>query len=919
MKCLMVKTVRAILAVSATFLVFSASGCGDGADPAGDATIDSMTDLQDPDVAPDEGSPDVVGDTGPDTSGDQGQQDQIGETVSDVPACDPGADCSAGPDNVVLQAGSNKLEFDRVARTITLKYGDQPRLILDFDAIQVGAVPALDPTMTYDPYPMLARDEGFYPQSGLKWLPLTHFVHKITDGCTSSFDVTMSDGINSVMGKMVVTAPEDGSFGVNLIPMDGDMEVAYFRIAPDVTETENFYGLGAYLDQVAHRGKVRAMQLETDFNIESSYNEAHVPVPLLISTNAWGIFVESWYPGAFDCAAWESTKVDIVFGTGEGSSDGFQFHLYAAEKPLDITKHYYTDTGDALLPARWGLGPVVWKDEVTGQDEVEWDLDTIRALKLPTTAYWIDRPYASGVNAFDFHPDNYDDPQAMIDKAHDMGFRMMLWSTPYISSGKNGDKESSPTTEALYKHAKDNDFLVDGVLILNKWGEPIDFTNPDAYAWFQGLIRQYTDMGIEGFKLDYGEDIVIGMLGMDVLDTQFFDGSTERTMHAKYQIFYHKIYAETLPSDGGFLMARRGVWGDQKNVSVIWPGDLDANFAKHREPMADNDGKIVNMVGGLPASVIYGLTLGVSGFPFFGSDTGGYRHSPPGKELFARWAEQTALSSIMQVGNSSNTVPWDLESGYDLDQEFQDIYRKWATFHLRLWPYHWTYAKNIAVTGHPIQRPFGMAYPELGVHPDDQYMFGDDLLVAPVVTQGAVERDVILPPGKWWDLDQDIAREGGQTITVSAPLDVLPLFMRQGAIVPLLRRTIEAIAPVGEGQEIDTYHGNPGILYPMVFAGDPSTFTLFDGTVLGQGWVDDDVYELTFSDGLEFTQGAIFDVVGLGDDVPVMMMDGIELAYYAMPDELEEAEYGFCQLFGHTLVKVPGGERKVTITFLAAD
>jgi len=181
----------------------------------------------------------------------------------------------------------------------------------------------------------------------------------------------------------------------------------------------------------------------------------------------------------------------------------------------------------------------------------------------------------------------------MIDLAHDMGFRMALWSTPYISKGKDGDDESSSVTEALYAHAKDNDFLVKNTVQLNKWGPPIDFTNPDAYQWFQGLIRQYTDMGIEGFKLDYGEDIVVGLLGMDGQGTQFFDGSTERTMHARYQTFYHRIYAETLPPDGGFLLCRRGVWGDQANVSVIWPGDLDANFATHRETVQTEDGSYV--------------------------------------------------------------------------------------------------------------------------------------------------------------------------------------------------------------------------------------------------------------------------------------------------------------------------------------
>lgn len=853
-----------VIGSALAFLLSVTPGCGDGTNP----DVDVVGDVQE-----DTGADAIVNDNG-------NPVDTILTDGHDPDAADPdvtGDAIEVGTWQVA--GGTYHLKIDETG-VLAVYAGDTPRLALNVGDLQVGVVTAYDPALTYDPYPMLSKNPDYTKPSGLKWLPLMQVSLVGEEAGVWEFALLFSLGTDMLEATMTVsgttgaTETISSGFEIDIRPTPGPLSVAYFRISPAVTEAENFYGLGAYLDQVAHRGKVRAMQLEIDFDLESSYNEAHVPVPLLISTAGWGVFVESWYPGAFDCAANDPARIDIAFGTGPGSADGFIFHLYAADYPMDILDRYYADSAQALLPARWGLGPLVWKDEVTGQAEVEADLHAIRDLDLATTAYWVDRPYASGVNAFDFHPVNYTDPQAMIDLAHDMGFRMALWNSPYISDGKDGDKESSDTTETLYQFAKDNNYLVKNVMQLNKWGPPIDFTNPDAYAWYQSLIRQYTDMGIEGFKLDYGEDIVTGVLGLDVQETQFFDGSTERTMQSKYQTFYHRIYAETLPADGGFLLCRRGVWGDQANVSVIWPGDLDADFSTHRQPMTDDDGKLYNAVGGLPASVIYGLTLGVSGFPFFGADTGGYRHSPPKKELYIRWFQQTALSSVMQVGNSSNTVAWDLDSGVDLDVEFQDLYREFARLHLRLWPYEWTYAKNIAVNGHPIQRPIGLMWPNGGVHPDDEYMFGDWLLVAPVVAEGAVERSVYFPVGRWMDWFTGEMFEGPGAQVVAAPLDKLPLYIAESGIVPMLRPTIDAMAAVAEGQDIDTYADGPGMLYPVIFAGSASEFTLFDGTQISQDLSPGEEYKLYLTAGTEFDQGALFDIRGLWQEINFVTVDG---------------------------------------------
>ncbi len=876
------------------WIALSMGACGGGGgsdagtDPGPDVAADVMPDVL-PDVLPDTPVVDVQGDLSAD--------------VADVPpeAIDP------GPESVDLAVGGYGVKIDRVALTVTLMRGTTPLLMLDHGGVQLGRVDEIDDNVNYDPWPIQAQASGYDPPYGFAWLDVTAMAIGAHDDHQATVRLFYGTAKAATLTIDVAAA---GRARLFVKPDEGGDPVAYVRIRPVVDATEAFYGLGGYLDQVNHRGKIRAMQLEAIGGLESGYNEAHVPVPFVIGTRGWGLFVASRYPGSFDVAATASDRLDVAFGTGAATQDGLEFHLFGADKPIDVTKLYYDVAGAPLLPARWALGPWIWRDEISGQVAVEKDLDTIRDLDLATTAYWIDRPYANGVNSFDFNTQNYADPQAMIDKAHGLGFRLGLWHSPYITSSN----ESCPQTVALLDEATTKGYYPSTVgILLNKWGTPIDLTNPGAFAWWQGLIHRYTDMGIEGFKLDYGEDVVPGILGMRNA-WKFHDGSDERTMHSLWKLLYHSVYAQTMPADGGFLLCRGGTWGDQANVSVIWPGDLDANFARHGDPIpGDTQGNAY--VGGLPASLAYGLSLGPSGFPFFGADTGGYRHSPPNRETFMRWNQQTALSSVMQIGTSENNVAWEFKNGDgSQDTELLDNYRVYTRLHLRLFPYEWTYAKQLATTGRPITRSLGLAYPEIGQHPSDTYLFGDDLLVAPVVTEGARSREVILPAGPWYHWFTGATYEGGTTVTVDAPLTELPLFLRAGGIIPLLRPTIDAIAPTTAPDKVDSFSTTAGILWARVFPGPQSTFTLYDTAELTQALASTNI-DLGYSGGTDYALGAVFEVVAVGKKPSSVSEGATDFVEAADPAALEAAESGWTwdAALSVLYVKVPSGTHMVTV------
>ena len=813
--------------------------------------------------------------------------------------------CSSSPEPTVavrITSGNAAFEVSADRSTLTLLRNEIALLTFPADALQLGTVPALDDSASYDPFwlepeaPMPVQ-----PPEGLAWHQVTKA--KLEPPAADSLELKLDYG-GHLTASLTVTAAAPDRFALLLRPdaAPKGMAVAFVRLRPRTNATEAFYGLGDAADDVNQRGKLRPMQMEFDANLESSDNEAHFPIPLLVGTRGWGLFVESRRVGLFDVARQADDLVQITYGTAEQSGDGLAFHLFAADHPLDVTKLYYDVTGYPNIPAPWALGPWIWRDETTGQTQVEDDIATIRSLDLATSAFWIDRPYATAVNTFDFEPTAYPDPAAMIQRLHDLGFRVALWHSPYLEDA--AEPYRSQALAAGY-------FPPQVGILLNKWSKPLDLTNPTAYSWWQGLIHQYTDMGIEGFKLDYAEDVAPGIGG--ARNTwKFADGSDDRTAHYDYTLLYHRVYAETLPETGGYLLCRAGRWGDQKNVSVAWPGDMDATFTRQGETFVNRSGESIVGVGGLPATMVVGLNLGPSGYPFYGADTGGYRHSPPPKEVYIRWFEQTALSSVMQVGDSSSQPVWEFTAENGRDQATVDLYRIYVRLHLRLFPYEWSYARRIAQTGRPIQRPFGLQYPELGVHPWDQYLFGDDLLVAPVLSEGALSRTVVLPPGDWidwWDGTVYAGGAGGGEALVPAPLEKLPLFQRAGASVPMLRPTIDTVAPATD-PTVESYANDPGVLWVRIFPGPPSVFALYDSTVISQN-----VTVFTVTPGSTFTSGSMLEIVGTSQPAGVDL-GGTALTQAATPADLDAVASGWAYeaaTGGTVWVKVPAAGGTVAL------
>jgi len=445
--------------------------------------------------------------------------------------------------------GDYAVEFEPATTTLRLLQKEVELLRFPADAWQVATVAQLDARASFDPYWLEYGDDVLSAgePANLIWHHAESVALAAKSDTQIDLAITLSDG---QLASVHIERSGPGRFVATLSPkVRSERPVAYLRLRPRVDTSEAFYGLGGFADEVNHRGKVRPMQQEVDV-LESKSNELRVPIPLLIGTRGWGLFVESRRPGVFAVANKQPDLLETTFGTGEDSQNGLRFHLLAADEPIDITGRYYEITGQPQKPAKWALGPWIWRNENKDQAQVLDDVRKIRDLDLATSAIWIDRPYASFVNSFDFEKARFPDPQTMIAKIHAAGLRLSLWHAPYLEPGSPDLAEA--TRRGLFPKAT-------GVL-LNRWSEPIDFTNPEAVALWKDRVGRYIKLGIEGFKLDYGEDVMVG-LGSARTGWRFSDGSRDATVLVEALVaggVDHVLHAQDLLGDGGELVLGAG-------------------------------------------------------------------------------------------------------------------------------------------------------------------------------------------------------------------------------------------------------------------------------------------------------------------------------------------------------------------------
>lgn len=508
-----------------------------------------------------------------------------------------------------------------------------------------------------------------------------------------------------------------------------------------------------------------------------------VYAPFCQSSRGYGLLVEGSMPGTFDIGHTDPAVLRVQFDRGATDAHRtLRYVLFAGPRHADILDAYTALTGRPFVPPAWAfrhwrwrdehhLGPPVELDGVMMNAELADDLLMYERLGIPAGVYMIDRPWSTGsfgFNAFAWDPMRFFDIDGTLAVLRARGYKVALWSAALAAGDGPGDNGTE---------ARALGYLAPGNAERSQPdAQVIDITNPAARSWWLekhvDFLRRYD---IAAIKLDRGEEYV----SWDP-EEFFFDGSSGREGHNAFPernlTLYHDILQAAHGAGNFVVMARAAYTGAQRS-GIVWGGDI---------PGSTNFGNGPGTDLGLRTAILALQRVAFLGYPFWGSDTGGYYQFKQ-REVFARWLAFSAFCPLMEIGGTGAHAPWDMPTEPRYDEEMIAIYRRYTRLHHALIPYVMLQAEQAAATGLPIARPLVFEFPDDPEVGDlwDEYLYGDDVLVAPVWRDGARSREVYLPAGQWEDYwDRSRSFTGPARITVAAPLDVIPVFVRAGAVVP---------------------------------------------------------------------------------------------------------------------------------------
>ncbi len=581
-----------------------------------------------------------------------------------------------------------------------------------------------------------------------------------------------------------------------------------FRVA----DNSSYYGLGERFNTLDHAHTiVKNSSLDNGGPKGSSTYQA---IPFFMSLKGYGLWLDTYAEATFDLNVSSREFINISV-----PADRLRIVLFAGPSFPRILDSFTALAGRQKLPPYWTFAPWMGRDYHRNQKDVNEDVEKTRSLGLPASIILIDSPWATNYNTYKFNPKQFDDADAMIKHIHDEGYKLVLWHTSWINSKTDVPKEKGfadkiPAAAAEnYAEAAEKGYFVknaDGTPYVGQWwkgtGSLIDFTNPAATKWWKGQVRQVIKQGVDGFKDDDAEGNFLG-------DVVFADKTDQRLMRTKYAVLYNQAMEDLIQTDlkgNGVLFTRSASVGNQ-NFPFLWGGDNESNFSPEN---------------GLPTVVTAGLGAGLSGESLWTADLGAYlkkERTDEDAQLFMRWTEYSAMSPTMEILNNLNLQPW------DYGDQALSVYRKYAKLHMSLFPYRYAAAQESAKTGMPMMRALVLNYQ------DDQqareamaeYLFGPDLLVAPIVDQGT-QRVVYIPQGEWLNYWTGQPVTGSKATVADAAVDVLPLYIRAGAVLPKIPEDVMTLVPSSESGNTHIHSLDDRRVYE-VYPGNSASFTDFEG------------------------------------------------------------------------------------------
>jgi alpha-glucosidase (family GH31 glycosyl hydrolase) len=524
-----------------------------------------------------------------------------------------------------------------------------------------------------------------------------------------------------------------------------------------VQKNEAFYGFGSHAVDINRYGTDFTIYSENDLGYGFGKKNLNACLPIFISSNNYVFIGDNTSKNFLGMNNAVSPEIMKYY-----SQDLYvDFYIAKTTSYENSVEEICNLSGYQPMPPLWAFGYLQSKYTYFHRDELSSVYEKFKNNDFPLDALFIDHGWFGSPNEIGnltWIDKYWKDPKQMISDFKSKGVKISLILEPYMAN-----------TSINYKHCIDNNYFafnkeggVSTQTILNANASLLDFTNEDACNWYWSKIKnKISDDGVSAFWCDMGEP--------DCHNTTFIH---KKGKAMNIHSFFSNLWLDNLynnwiketPNKRPLLFSRAAWTGMQRSGAITWSGDCGKSYS------------------GLKSQIPISLSCGIGGLGYMHSDAGGFYGPNTDPELYARWIQYSALTPILRVhsGSSVNAEP------YNYPKNIQDICRKYIKLRYSLLPYIYTLSYENATKGVPFCRQLNF-YDDSDTNYrniNDEYFFGKDLLVAPVVDSVTYERKIAFPKGNWVDFYSMEKYEGYKSYTVSAPIEKLPLFVRGGSIIP---------------------------------------------------------------------------------------------------------------------------------------
>jgi alpha-glucosidase (family GH31 glycosyl hydrolase) len=585
-----------------------------------------------------------------------------------------------------------------------------------------------------------------------------------------------------------------------------------------------YYGMGERYDSVEHSGKRIYNWTEEQFIGSGKLSwlfkgepltrlNTYFPVPFYLNpVRRYGLLLDDTHFSEFDFGKTEPGVLEII-----NFNDRMDLMIFVGDNPLDIITNYTAYTGRVKVAPPWAFG--VFNAAAQGQERVYEVARITRENNIPTSGIWSEdwawHDYlmfiGSKKSQWELNRGRYPDYEDLVESLHGDGFKFFAYFHPYIGcKSEAADEAAERGFLATTSSGEPYRFS----FLLNKVVQP-DLTRPEASNWWRDrFFKRAAGYGVDGWMHDFAE--------YTPARSQYANGEDGWAVHNAYPVMWAKagreFWEQERPDGDWVFWMRSGYTGSWQYAPVMWTGDQNMDWERY---------------DGIPSVIPAVNSVGISGSPVAATDIAGYHcipgiSSPTDKELYFRWTELGAMLPVMRIHESSGC------SGnwlFDSDHETLMLWKKYAELHVSLFPYFYTLVHEAAATGWPVVRHLMLHYPDDPGSLEEKYEFmvGDRMLVAPVIENKAREREVYFPPGvwiSWWNASR---YQGPGHKTVDAPLDVIPLFVKSGTMLPTFDSQIDTLVKE-DRDDLNGWDDANSSIKLLFFGNGEDELTLWDGT-----------------------------------------------------------------------------------------